>query len=179
MKIELLRTSRPILASLLLICWFFGSACFNISTQDVSDPDRRPAGQSQGVSDPDASAQESIGYVFATDQELIRGRDDEPTFPSRPDLGSGPPSPAGVDTDSTEASADTSQNPDSSSDEALVLGDPPEQRVTRINSEPLPQDWLPRQSSNAGLLESKTMISIMAVLLVLMIVSGIGVVRNW
>jgi hypothetical protein len=170
-KIALLTISKPVLAGLLLTCVIFGSACFNTPTQDASN-------QNQDASDQDATAQESFGYAFVTDQELVRGRDDEPTLPSGPDLGSGPSSPATIGRNSAEASTGTSQSPSSSAGEVLVLGDPPEQQVTRMAPEPLPEDWLPSQSS-AGILESKTMIIIIVVLLVVMIVASIDVVMNW
>jgi hypothetical protein len=176
MKIALLTISKPVLAGLLLTCVIFGSACFNTPTQDASNQNQDAS--DQDASNQDATAQESFGYAFVTDQELVRGRDDEPTLPSGPDLGSGPSSPATVGRNSAEASMGTSQSPSSSTGEVLVLGDSPEQRVTRMAPEPLPEDWLPSQSS-AGILESKTMIIIIVVLLVVMIVASIDVVMNW
>jgi hypothetical protein len=181
MKIALLTISKPVLAGLLLTCVIFGSACFNTPTQDASNQNQDASDQDasdQDASNQDATAQESFGYAFVTDQELVRGRDDEPTLPSGPDLGSGPNSPAAVGRNSAEASTGTSQSPSSSAGEVLVLGDPPEQQVTRMAPEPLPEDWLPSQSS-AGILESKTMIIIIVVLLVVMIVASIDVVMNW
>jgi hypothetical protein len=186
MKIALLTISKPVLAGLLLTCVIFGSACFNTPTQDASNQNQDASDQDasdqdasdQDASNQDATAQESFGYAFVTDQELVRGRDDEPTLPSGPDLGSGPSSPATIGRNSAEASTGTSQSPSSSTGEVLVLGDPPEQQVTRMAPEPLPEDWLPSQSS-AGILESKTMIIIIVVLLVVMIVASIDVVMNW
>jgi hypothetical protein len=204
----LLTISKSILAGLLLTFALFGSACFTIATQDepgqnqnafnqdVSNQDRDApdqnldvsnqdqdtpdqnqdaSNQNQDVSDQDASAEASFGYAFEPDQDLVRGIDDEPTSPSGPGSGSDSASPEGAGGDSVAAS----QTPVSPSGEGLLLDDPPEERVTRINPEPLPEELLPRQSSNAGLFESKTMIIIMVVLLVLMLVSGIGVVKNW
>jgi hypothetical protein len=183
----LLTISKSILAGLLLTFALFGSACFTIATQDepgqnqnafnqdVSNQDQDTPDQNQDVSDQDASAEASFGYAFEPDQDLVRGIDDEPTSPSGPGSGSDSASPEGAGGDSVAAS----QTPVSPSGEGLLLDDPPEERVTRINPEPLPEELLPRQSSNAGLFESKTMIIIMVVLLVLMLVSGIGVVKNW
>lgn len=146
------------LAGLLLCCVTFSSGCLGLSNQD-------------------ASTQELLGYRFEPDQQLVRGADDEVTSLAGGG-GSEPTSPSGVRKEPTVTVSDTTRAPVSPTKQTPEHGSLLVERPTKIGPTPFPEEWMSPQSGG-GIFESWTRVTIMAILLLLIAVSAIGVLRNW
>ena len=148
-----LTISRSALTGLLLLGAFFAIGCL-------------------GPTEPAASTEGSFGYRFEPDQELVRGSDDQATLIPGPGAESASPPVDG------SSAPDADPTPESPTSDALVLGDPPEQRLTPITGGPYPEEWT-APPPETGIFASKTRVVIMIVLVGLVVVSAVGVVRNW
>jgi hypothetical protein len=71
-----------------------------------------------------------------------------------------------------------SPTPVSPEEEPLALQGPPEERVPGMAPLPYPQEWL-SPPPERGLFKSPKRVAMLLGLLVVAVIAGVGVVRNW